>query len=585
MRKKTKVIIVLIFVLLATVGVINMVDGQYEPDSLIDSAFTSYNQAELEREAERERIQKLDAYSLDNVVDAAKMKAPNGNKMNVILMIPDGQNVSEQTLARWYQGYRLGTDEYICGMVRTYCADSAITDSAAAATAYATGYKTNEGFEGMLPRKSDMPGAIPVNEYNNEMPFATILEAAKLAGKSTGLVVTAPIMHATPAAFSSHVNDRASYNKIAKQQINQGIDVMLGGGGYYLKDGRDDGRDLIDDAIKSGYSYITRKSQLEAAQGNKLLGIFAPYDMNYDFDRTTDEPSLEEMTKKAIEVLDKNTNGFFLLVEGSKIDYASHAHDPVGVVSESLSFDKAFRAAVEFAKKDGNTIVISCADHGNGGMAIGVGQSGYAQMNIDSYIGPLKKAKYTGAGVYQRLSQDKSDVVEKVAKYYGITDLTNDEIKSIKSTTEVMAALGAIMSKRTNIGWISGGHTGEEIPLAVYAPEKYSLKGIVDNTDVSHFIQSALGISTNDITGKLFIPIREAFAGTGAEIKLETISASREVVVVEKGEVTMRLPIDTSIALFDDAVCRLSGVTVLSNGKTYVSADVVELFNNVLGSK
>lgn len=530
---------------------------------------------------EQARLERLDSYSLDSFTDVSGTVNPNGNHMNVIMMIPDGQNASEQTLARWYQGSSLATDEYLCGMVRTYSAESAITDSAAAATAYATGYKTNEGYIGLFPAISDMPGATAVNDINYQMPIATVLESARLAGKSTGFVVTSPIMHATPASFSAHAVSRTLYPKIAKQQIYSGIDVMLGGGSYYLRDGRDDGRDLISDAQKLGYSFVTDRSSLRETTANKVLGTFASLDMNYDFDRSESEPSLEEMTVKAIELLNRNENGFFLLVEGSKTDYASHAHDPVGVVSESLSYDKAFRAAVEFAKKDGNTIVISCADHGNGGMTIGVGQSGYAQTNISSYIEPLKRASRTGAGLYREFDSSRSNAREVVEKYYGITDLTDEEISKIKTTNEVMAAVGAMMSKRAYIGWIAGGHTGEDVPLSIYAPEGYGLHGLVDNTDISHLMQSFLGVDNNSSTSELFVPVRDLFADSGAKISYEIISQSRAVLIIEKNGTTMRLPVDTSIAIVNDSVYRLGGVTVVSNGTTYVCRDAAELFANV----
>ncbi len=523
-----------------------------------------------------------DYYSLDKVTDARVYKKAS-NKMNVILMIPDGQSVSEQTLARWYQGYSLGTDKYMCGMVRTYSAESAITDSAAAATAYATGYKTNEGFEGMLPAVSDMPGAVGVTEYNKEMPYATVLEAAKKNGKSTGIVVTAPLMHATPAGFTSHVNSRTLYTKIAKQQIYAGIDVMLGGGRYYLKDGRSDGRNLIDDAEKLGYTYVSDANGLSEVTSGNVFGVFASNDMSYDFDRAERQPSLEEMTVKAIELLNKNENGFFLLVEGSKIDYASHAHDPVGVISESIAFDKAFRAAVRFAESDGNTIVVSCADHANGGMSIGTGQSGYGSTNISEYLAPLKKARLTGAGVYMHLNEDRTNIREEVAKYYGISDLSDNEVKKIKETKEVMAALGSMMSKRANIGWVCAGHTGEEIPLSVYAPEGYHIGGIVDNTDVSHFIQNALGVSTDETTAEMFVPAREAFEKIGASLSYKEFSSERSMVIAEKNGIVMRLPIDTSIAIADGDVYRLSGVTAVSGGRAYVSAEAVRLLNSVCG--
>ena len=154
---------------------------------------------------------------------------------NVIVLIPDGCGVSTQTLARWYKGKALNVDEMVVGLAKTYMTNSVITDSAPAATAVTTGYKSTDKFIGVGPRPdnllSNMP---PVPADMPYKPLATVLEGAKLLGKATGLVATSTISHATPASFGSHVPNRSMENDIMEQLVYQGIDVVFGGGKRHL---------------------------------------------------------------------------------------------------------------------------------------------------------------------------------------------------------------------------------------------------------------------------------------------------------------------------------------------------------------
>jgi len=283
---------------------------------------------------------------------------------NVILLIPDGMSIGGTTLARWYKGGTpLAMDEMACGLVRTYSSDAAIADSAPAATAYASGFKSHTGYLGVLPDVANMPGLQPIPKGDERKPVATILEAAKLAGKATGLVATCEMPHATPAAFSSHYPDRNNYDDILEQQVYSGIDVVLGGGSQFLEAGaRKDKEDLIKVIKDLGYDYVTTPESLHKSTSSKIWGMFAPKDLSYDFDRDpAKQPGLAEMTAKAIEVLSKDKDGFFLMVEGSKIDWAAHANDPVDVISDILAFDNAVKAALDFAKKDKQTVLLLIA--------------------------------------------------------------------------------------------------------------------------------------------------------------------------------------------------------------------------------
>lgn len=503
------------------------------------------------------------------------------NDINVIMMIPDGESVDEVTLARWYNGGSLNIDEMTCGLVRTYSAESAITDSAAAATAYATGHKTNEGYEGLLPSVINMPGLSGDTVSQAKKPVASVLEAARLAGKKTGMVVTAPVMHATPAGFSSHTESRENYDTISMQEVYQGIDVVMGGGLYYMKDGRQDYQDLTLDIQNRGYDYVTTREQMLSSGADKIFGLFAPVDLDYEFDRydNPNQPSLAEMTKKAIETLDRGDRGFFLLVEGSKIDYASHAHDPVGVVSEILSYDAAVGEALEFAKRDGHTVVISAADHGNGNMSIGVGQPYYASTSIYDYLDKLKAAPRTGAGLLRYLNEDCSNAEFVVSAYYGITDATPEELETLRTTNEVMATAGRMMSKRANIGWMeASGHTGDDVTLNVYAPAGTErLSGVVENTDVAKYMERLMGLNLDEASDRLFCYARSGFESRGASLEWDGSDDRNPKIVARKGEHTVTLPINKSIAIADGEGIQLDGVVVFSGGNTYVPSDAFEL--------
>jgi alkaline phosphatase len=247
---------------------------------------------------------------------------------NVIMMVMDGTSAGATNLARWYKGENLAMDEIMIGGVRTHSAESAITDSAPAATALATGHKSNDKVIGLLPKLVNSPGVDPVNPEDAYKPVANVLEGAKLAGKSTGIISTSEIQHATPAGFSSHAAHRSNYQDIAEQQVYQGIDIVLGGGKESLlpgttKNARTDGENLLNVINDNGYQFVETRDALLKSKSNKIWGSFAPSAMAYDFDRQakkSSEPSLAEMTKKAISTLNKNNKGFFLFVEGSKVD-------------------------------------------------------------------------------------------------------------------------------------------------------------------------------------------------------------------------------------------------------------------------
>lgn len=513
------------------------------------------------------------------------VSAQTDSVKNVILLIPDGQSVGGTTLARWYNGGKpLAVDEMACGLVRTYSSDAAIADSAPSGTAMATGFKSHTGFVGVLPDVNSMPGMNPLAKGDKRKPVASVLETAQLAGKSTGIIATSEIMHATPADFTAHDPSRKNYDNLSEQQVYQDIDVVLGSGEkYFTKEVRGDGEDLVSEIKNLGYDYVTSIEEMNSSDSEKIWGMFAPVDMAYDFDRDpSKEPSLAEMTSKAISTLSKNENGFFLLVEGSKVDWAAHANDPIGVISDTLAFDDAVKVALDFAKKDGNTVVISVTDHGNGGITIGntATDSNYDKLHIDEYIEPLKKATLTGEGVEKLLNDDRSNIVEVMSKYYGVDDLTEEEIKAIKDTEagSLNYTVGPIISKRANIGWTTTGHTGEDVPLYIYAPSNCEkLSGVVENTDIAKYMSRVMGIDLATATSELFVPVRQEAEKLGATVLWDNTDSLNPNVVINIEGKEIVVPVNKNIAYVNGNKITLSGVTVFNGINTYVPQDVLEL--------
>ncbi|MEK3951715.1 alkaline phosphatase [Paenibacillus sp. FSL H7-0703] len=497
---------------------------------------------------------------------------------NVIILIPDGMANDATALARWYKGSSLTLDSMASGMVRTHSADAPIADSAPAGTAFATGHKSHTGYVGVLPDEATMPGQQPIAAGDAKKPVASILEASKLAGKSTGIIATSEIMHATPADFTAHYPDRKNYDALSMQQAYNGVDVVLGGGGKFLEAaGRKDGQDLVAQIKDQGYDFVTTPEGLKKSTSSKLWGSFSPEALEYNLDRdVSKEPSLAEMTSKAIDVLSKNDKGFFLMVEGSKVDWAAHANDPTGIISDVLSFDDAVKVAVDYAKQNQNTVVVAVTDHGNGGLTIGSSDttSNYDKTPLASFIDPLKKAKLTGEGLEAKLNADRSNIKEVLSTYFGITDLTDEEVKTIKDAKEgsMNYAVGPIISKRANIGWTTGGHTGGDVVLYTYAPNGDRPTGVIDNTDVNKYMTRVLGLDLDTVSKQLFVPAKAAFEAKGAKFTADT-----KVITVTKGSNKLELPVYKNIATLNGKNTTLNGVVVFNGVDYFVPQQAIDL--------
>lgn len=512
---------------------------------------------------------------------------------NVIVLMTDGTGSAHTTISRWYKGEALNMDKMFLAGVKTYGADSLVTDSAPAATAFATGYKTNDKYVGVLPdpAKVTMPGIPAIPAEWKEKPVATVLEGAKLMGKAVGLVATSNIQHASPAGYSAHWPNRGAYNEIAEQQVYLDIDVVLGGGKKYLlpkpQGSRTDGENLIEVLKSRGYGFVENRADMLAFSGKKVWGMFADDAMLYEFDRRAlnpDQPSIAEMTKKAIEILSKNPRGFFLFVEGSKVDWASHANDPIGVISDLLAFDEAVGAALDFANNNGNTLVLVFSDHGNGGMSLGSKKTDntYSKLPLSALVNPLRKAQLTGEGVEMMLGADRSeDNIKKVmSEQYGIDDLTADEIMAIQSAPagSMNYVVGPMISNRSVIGWTTNGHSGEDL-FFYYSGIKKPM-GLIENTDIAHLSAGFMNFDLSSADQKLFVPADQLFGRIGATTSIDESDAENRALVVQKNYVKATIPFSKDILICNGVPYQMPGITVYAPNtkKVYVPEAAMQLF-------
>jgi len=391
---------------------------------------------------------------------------------NVIFLIGDGMGPNQILLTSYLEGRELYMMQMpYTGLAITYSADSNVTDSAAAGTALASGYKTDNGFIGVLPNGEIVP---------------SIAEVLDEHGYKTGVIATSRITHATPAAYYGHSNDRDAEQVLAEQLVNSNLTVALGGGwNYFDPTRRADRKDLISVAKGNGFDYITTKQELMAYSGEKVLGLFASSHMNSVTERTPAEPLLPEMTAKAIEILSKDDAPFFLMVEGSQIDWEGHDNDAFGIWKEAVEFDEAVKVALDFAKENPDTLVVVTADHETGGLGLSTG--GYT-MDLEMVRNYQKTTDWVVAN-----SQNMEELKSNVKEYYGF-DLSEEEVAYLEAAGNKIEALAEITSARASIGWTTHDHTGAMVPVFAFGPGAERFVGIMDNTDLPRKIASLLGV-------------------------------------------------------------------------------------------
>ena len=409
----------------------------------------------------------------------------------------------------------------VAGINSTYAADTLITDSAAAGTALASGVKTNKGVIGKTPDGKDVK---------------TLVEAAEIDGMATGLITTTRLTHATPAAFAAHNISRDNENEIAEDYVDSDVDFLAGGGvrhfipqsmvaknadavGATIKSKRKDDRNLVHEFEAKGYRAFVGMNGAkdfgltDFASVDKVFAAFTYTHLPYEIERIhkyPNLPSLAQMTRAGIEVLSKDPDGFFLMVEGGRIDHAAHANDPTGVIYDTLAFDDAIKEAYQFylGHKD-ETLIVVVGDHETGGMGLGMDFMGYKldlTCLMDTKVSVEDTLNY-GDGQYKG---DRAAYYRFLETEFGLTNLTEDEKARLERAMADAdagktagyykvnpAALTAahILSQRANINWTTTIHTATMIPMSATGTAANRFSGYKDNTEIAQAMAQLMGFS------------------------------------------------------------------------------------------
>ncbi|WP_289030499.1 alkaline phosphatase [uncultured Paraglaciecola sp.] len=400
---------------------------------------------------------------------------------NIIMVIGDGMGPAYTTAYRMYaddpatpEVEETVFDRLLVGMASTHPDSNTgyVTDSAASATALSSGVKTYNGAIGVDVDKKSVQ---------------TVLELAKKQGRKTGVAVTSQINHATPAGFSSHNESRQNYNAIADSYYDEKInnqfvlDVMLGGGWKYFI--RED-RNLVEQFQKSGYQYIDNYEQLSSVKPNApLLGLFADVGLPWALD-SAGKQRLPALARTAVKQLE-NDEGFFLLVEGSQVDWAGHANDVAAAMAEMHDLALTLEWLEAYVQRHDNTLMVITADHSTGGLTIG------ANRIYDWGPSVLKGLKASPEEISKMLVTAKNRA--KLASDLLGVDLTSEEEKQLIDLESDNArvfhkAITKILDNRSVTGWTTGGHTGVDVPVMAIGLGSERFRGYLDNTQIAENI-------------------------------------------------------------------------------------------------
>lgn len=423
---------------------------------------------------------------------------------NIIYLVSDGMSTGTLNMADLYSRRKLGRpSQWISlyenqlvqrGLMDMASLNSIVTDSAAASSSWGGGHRVNNG---------------SLNVGPNGEEYLPILQKFKKAGKKVGCVTTVPITHATPAGFSVYTKNRSSQEEIARLYSEIGFDVMMGGGHQYFDAAkRKDQRDMYSIFRNKGYYVVRNKSEMLSAPKNKsLLGTFADDALPYSSDQKSDAslgnsvPALAEMTAKAIDQMKDHKNGFVLQVEAGKVDWAAHANDISALLYDQLAFDDAVKVAIDFAKKDNNTLVIITTDHGNANPGLIYGK------NVNTNFDRIQNFTQTNEWVLQGINLNDSikTIKERIAianAGISISDNQATELMSYYHNAQKedgvynprhlpFKLLSEIQKEYTSVGWISMDHSADYVELAMYGPGSELMKPFMKNTDMHTFLLKA----------------------------------------------------------------------------------------------
>lgn len=435
---------------------------------------------------------------------------------NVIVLLSDGTSTSLLSASRWYKYYcgeehKLNIDSHVCGLIKTYLFDAPIAGSAGAMSALMTGVLHDNPSISTYPQVNHKDDLLlsKIDSSRAFQPLMTVAEAMKVQqNKAIGLVSTVDFYHATPSACFTHSANRNEHFALMCQLASQSLDVMIAGGAKMIT------KEVKEILKEQEITYIEKDfNAFRNHKEGKLWALLANRNTSYELDRQKEEPSLAEMTDKAIKLLSKNKKGFFLMVEGSKVDMAAHANDAKATITEFLAFDEAVKVAIDFARNNKNTTVLILADHGTSGITLGDREyKNYSDKGLDSMFVNLHKFKCTSIALAPKIKRCKSlEEISYVFKEYTNIQLTQEESQtlfdikdlqegnymSVSSSNNLLSSINRILNNYHHIGFTSGNHTGEDVFLAVYHPKGHKPSGIISNIEFNNYLCSVAGIKSS----------------------------------------------------------------------------------------
>ncbi|MGX9460869.1 alkaline phosphatase [Shewanella sp. A14] len=405
------------------------------------------------------------ANSTSNNVPTAGPSRPK----NIIIMIGDGMGPAYTTAYRYYKDNpeteeieQTVFDRLLVGMASTYPASVSgyVTDSAASATALATGVKSYNG-------------AIAVD--TEKRPLTTLMEKAKSLGLSTGVAVTSQVNHATPAAFLAHNESRRNYIDIAEAYLTTDADVILGGGQQYFTP------TLLEQFSAKGYQYISELSQLDSITNLKVLGLFADVQLPWTINDKTAH-KLSHMTQKALDLLSQNQQGFVLLVEGSLIDWAGHSNDIATAMGEMDEFASTIEVVEQFVRQRKDTLMVVTADHNTGGLSVG------AHGKYEWHPEVLHKVKASPDVIAsQAIAEDNWQPLTASLLGFTPSEVEYSQLQSarMQGSEPLSIALRKLIDIQSNTGWTSSGHTAMDVQVFAAGPGARLFSGHQDNTEIA----------------------------------------------------------------------------------------------------
>lgn len=424
--------------------------------------------------------------------------ASQGSAKNIIFMVSDGMNLGALSLAKQYLSLTAGKETnwmrlyrerpVVRSLVETFSENSCVTDSAAAASAWGSGTRVNNGTLNVRP-----DGA----------PLEPIQKKLQESGRRVGLVTTATVTHATPAGFAATVNDRGKEEDIAKQYLDRRVDVILGGGQKFFAPA------LLQEFAAAGYDLAGTRDTLNNLGHERmtpLLGVFSEGYLPFAIDRenvreiSAQVPTLTEMSLAALSRLRHAPDGFFLMIEGARIDHAGHANDAAASIHEQIDFDNAIGSALDFVDKNPDTLLIVTTDHGCGGIQmngvnadpnqkIAPGIYNASNASFDRLRGFNRSTEWMKQSGVSGLSGPK--LGEKLEQFTGLK--MNDA--QLKDAQGLKLSVAEIFKTHTGVGWTSGNHTGELVEFCAFGPGSHLFPAFQENRHIHDRLLRVLGIA------------------------------------------------------------------------------------------